>query len=53
MKIDKEGSLTIYPVKLEKVPRDWEPVGEKENPDYFTPIGGSSPELIEVIDPIR
>ena len=53
MKIDKEGSLTIYPVKLEKVPRDWEPVGEKENPDYFKPIGGSSPELIEVIDPIR
>ena len=42
MHIDKEGALTIYPVKIEKVPRDWKDEGE-----YFTPSGGIVPELIE------
>ena len=43
--IDKNGDLTIYPIKIETVPKEWKDEGE-----YFTPIGGTPPELIE--DPI-
>ena len=42
MHIDKNGVLTIYPIKIETVPRDWTDKGE-----YFKPSGGTAPELIE------
>lgn len=44
--INEEG-LTIYPFKIEKVPRKWKGVPDDENPDYFEPIDGSGAELIE------
>jgi len=40
--IDKEGQLTIYPIKIETVSRRWEPAG-----GYFTPSDGTAPALIE------
>jgi hypothetical protein len=40
--IDKKGGLTIYPMKIETVPKNWTDAGE-----YFTPSGGTKPELIE------
>ena len=43
--IDKSGALTIYPIKIETVPKDWQDRGE-----YFEPSGGTEPQLIE--DPI-
>lgn len=53
MHIDKNGDLTIYPVKIEKVPRDWnEKTGEGGNIEFYTPNGGTKPELIEKIPPI-
>lgn len=42
MHIDKNGVLTIYPIKIETVPRVWADKGE-----YFKPSGGTRPELIE------
>lgn len=42
MHIDKNGALTIYPIKIEKVPRNWSDEG-----DYFKPSDGTPPELIE------
>ena len=42
MHIDKNGVLTIYPIKIEKVPRNWKDEGE-----YFTPSDGTAPALIE------
>ena len=42
MHSDKSGGLTIYPIKIETVPRDWADKGE-----YFKPSGGTAPELIE------
>ena len=40
--IDPDGVLTIYPIKIERVPRDWRSEG-----DHFRPSGGTPPELIE------
>ena len=42
MHIDKNGTLTIYPIRIEKVPKEWKDEGE-----YFTPTGGTPPALIE------
>lgn len=51
--IDKNGDLTIYPVKIEKVPRDWnENKNDSGNIEFYTPKGGSKPDLIEKIPPI-
>lgn len=48
MHIDEEGTLTIYPIKIEKVSRRWRmrKEGEKDN-SLIIPEGGSKPELIE------
>jgi hypothetical protein len=44
--IDKTGALTIYPIKIDTVPKNKK--GEwKEEGDYFRPNGGSVPKLIE------
>jgi hypothetical protein len=40
--IDREGVLTIYPIKIDKVPRNW-----KKEGDYLRPSDGSKPALIE------
>ncbi len=44
--IDQRGQLTIYPIKIETVPRGSEP-SEPDARGYVTPIGGTRPELIE------
>jgi hypothetical protein len=45
--IDSEG-LTIYPLKIEKVPRKWKPVSSAgEDGAYYTPEDGDAPRLIE------
>ena len=48
MHIDKEGTLTIYPVKIEKASRRWRKreAGEEDN-SFIVPRGGTKPELIE------
>ncbi len=48
MHIDIEGTLTIYPIKVEKAARKWRKrnEGEKDN-SYIIPLGGSKPALIE------
>lgn len=46
--IDNEGTLTIYPVKIEKVPRQWEEnKGNSDSRSFIIPMDGSKPELIE------
>ena len=52
--IDKNGELTIYPIKIEKVPRDDDWVEKKENNEvaYFEPKEEIKQELIEKIAPI-
>ncbi|PYT00914.1 MAG: hypothetical protein DMF63_04405 [Acidobacteria bacterium] len=42
MHIDTNGILTIYPIKIETVPKDW-----KDDGEYFTPVDGTKPKLIE------
>lgn len=44
--IDKEGTLTIYPVKIEKVPRHWKDSNSTDG-SLIIPTDGSKPELIE------
>ncbi|KXK46951.1 MAG: hypothetical protein UZ05_CHB002002297 [Chlorobi bacterium OLB5] len=46
--IDKEGTLTIYPVKIQKAARKWRfrKSGENDN-SFIIPEDGSKPELIE------
>ena len=46
--IDEKGTLTIYPVKIEKTSRKWRErtKGESDNA-FIIPLGGSKPELIE------
>ncbi len=46
--INKEGSLTIFPVKIEKSARKWRfrKSGEADN-SFIVPEDGSKPELIE------
>lgn len=48
LRINSKG-LTIYPIKIEKVPRKWDPVPDDENrAEYYHPAGVSSlPQLIE------
>lgn len=46
--IDKEGTLTIYPIKIEKASHKWRERKEGENNHAFiVPEGGTVPELIE------
>lgn len=53
MHIDANGDLTIYPIKVEKVPRKWkEHFDAGGKIEYHTPNGGTKPELIEKIPPI-
>ena len=44
--IDRSGALTIYPIKIERVPRDWKPMG-KDRVEYYEPETAIKPELIE------
>jgi hypothetical protein len=44
--IDPNGALTIYPIKIESVPKDSEPKMPDER-GYVTPVGGTKPQLIE------
>lgn len=46
--IDKEGTLTIYPVKIQKAARKWRfrKSGENDN-SFIIPEDGSKPDLIE------
>lgn len=47
--INKSGKLTIFPIKLERVPRKWK-LNDNSNPDVksiIVPLDGSQPELIE------
>ena len=48
--IAEDGTLTIYPIKIRKVPRVWRPRKEEETNSLIVPEGGSGAELIE--DPI-
>jgi hypothetical protein len=51
--ISKDGSLTIFPVKIYKVPRKWRNRRNTEADDtksFIVPLDGTKPELIE--DPI-
>ena len=46
--IDTEGRLTIYPLKIAKVPRAWMPITSDEKQiKYFKPETDIKPELIE------
>jgi hypothetical protein len=48
--ISEEGALTIYPVKIEKVPRKWRDRKEEESEQiksFVVPLDGSDAELIE------
>jgi hypothetical protein len=49
---ERDGALTVYPVKLHRLPRKWT-VDEKAGPSdpLFTPVGGLHPTLIE--EPVR
>jgi len=50
MHIAADGSLTIYPIKLEKIPRRWRHRRKDEETktnSLLVPVGGSQPELIE------
>ena len=52
--ISEDGTLTIYPIQVEKVPRKWRTRDESEKTKIHSrvvPVGGSGVELIE--DPIR
>ncbi len=48
MHIDNKGTLTIYPIKIEKAARKWRErmQGDKDNA-FIIPLDGSKPELIE------
>lgn len=50
--IDKEGKLTIYPLKIEKVPRNWTPVKKGDEIVSYKPKEKLEPKLIEKIEPI-
>jgi hypothetical protein len=46
--IDNSGNLTIYPIKIEKVSRNWRLRNSVETETgYIIPEGGTKPELIE------
>jgi hypothetical protein len=46
MHIDPKGQLTIYPIKIETVPKGWETKAPGDN-GYVIPKDGTPPELIE------
>jgi hypothetical protein len=46
MHIDARGTLTIYPLKIEKVAREWTLV-ERNGNEFYEPKGDLKPELIE------
>ncbi|HQU84780.1 MAG TPA: metallophosphoesterase [Pyrinomonadaceae bacterium] len=52
MHIDTDGSLTIYPLKIETVSREWNPVEKNGEIVSFEPKNKIKPELIEKIEPI-
>lgn len=52
MHIDETGALTIYPMKIEKVPREWEPVEQNGEVVSYKPSRKFSPGLIEEIEPL-
>ena len=52
--IDQAGDLTIYPIKLERVPKKWNEVLDADGKiSHYTPNGGTRPELIEKIPTVN
>jgi hypothetical protein len=51
MHIDKQGKLTIYPIKIETVAREWDHV-ENDGNEFYEPQVKLNPELIEEIKPV-
>jgi len=51
MHIDKQGNLTIYPIKIEKVARRWDYIENNGN-GFYEPQVKLEPELIEEIKPV-
>lgn len=50
--IDASGDLTIYPIKIERVPRGWKPMPDgADEPEFYEPATAINVELIE--EPIR
>jgi hypothetical protein len=50
LRIAEDGSLTLYPVGIERVPRRWRarlPAETEETPSRFLPEDGTPPRLIE------
>jgi hypothetical protein len=46
--IDEEGTLTIFPIKIQKASRKWRKRNDGENDNaYIIPLDGTKPELIE------
>jgi hypothetical protein len=46
--IDEKGTLTIYPIKIQRASRKWRAREKNENDNSFiVPEGGTKPELIE------
>lgn len=46
--IDEEGTLTIFPIKIQKASRKWRKRKDGENDNaYIIPLDGTKPELIE------
>lgn len=52
MHIDETGALTIYPMKIEKVPREWDPVEQNGEIVTYKPSRKFNPGLIEEIEPL-
>ena len=50
--INGDGKLTIYPLKIDKVERDWNPVKVGEKIVNYEPENDLKAELIEEIEPI-
>jgi hypothetical protein len=53
LKVERDGSLTIFPIALDRVPRRWRLVteGDPQNPWFEPAAGRVAPRLIE--SPIR
>ncbi len=49
--IDASGDLTIYPIKIERVPRAWKPIPDDKNTEFYEPESEIDVKLIE--DPIH
>jgi hypothetical protein len=50
--IDAEGKLNVYSLKIEKVPRDWEPIKVENRIVSYEPKSEIKLELIESVNPI-